>query len=199
MKDKIELNAIVDAIGGYGDEYTKMTFGTKENTVEVLVKKKLSLVERKRFTDAIVSMCFVDDGDGNIMYCPYLKKFAFEYHAVLFFTNIELTGDVEEVCEFLAGTDVVRRIAMVIDEGYVAELFGEVNELIEYHKESLLKKSKLDDVLGGISDVAKALGSKFDGEDGESLMKYLEENVPNFKEEMAKVFQGQQEIPMINK
>ena len=30
-------------------------------------------------------------------------------------------------------------------------------------------------------------------------MKYLEDNVPNFKEEMAKVFQGQQEIPMINK
>jgi hypothetical protein len=199
MNEKTSMKDIENAIGGYGDEFARVTFGTTEKTVEVLVKKRLSLADRKRFTDAVVDMCFVDDGEGNVLYCPYLKKFAFEYHIALFFTNIELSGDVEEVCEFLAGTDVVRRVAMSIDESYIGELFGEVNELIEYRKEALLKRSKLDDVLSTVSEIANSLGAKFEGEDGESVMKYLEANIPNFKDEIAIVLQEQQETKVINK
>ena len=89
MSDKVTLASIVEAIDGYDkDEYIKITLGTEDSGTEVLVKKWLTLSEKRRFIDAVADMCFVEDSDGNLLYCPYLKDFSFAYHTALFFTNI---------------------------------------------------------------------------------------------------------------
>lgn len=198
MNERVSIDEIKKAIGGYGNDFVRATFGTTENEVDILVKKKLTLSERKAFTEAVVNMCFVDDDDGNVVYCPYLKKFSFEYHVALFFTNLELGIDVDEVESFLTNTDVMRRIVTALDEEYINELLNETSELLEYRKNEILKRSKFDDVLNSIFKLINVLNAKFDEEGGESVMKYLEENIPNFKDEITKAFQEQLEAKAIN-
>ena len=84
--NKITLKAIREALGEKPENTTTFTIGTQDNTVEVIVKKTLSLDERRDMVNGIVDMLFVNDTENGEQYCPFLKKFAFEYNIVTYFT-----------------------------------------------------------------------------------------------------------------
>ena len=199
MSDRVDFSSIIAAVGGYDDEYVKASCGSAANAVEILVKKRLTLSERKRFIDGVVDMCFVEDPYGEMLYCPYLKNFSVAYHTALFFSNIDLGDDIEEVCKFLEETSIVYVITSAVGTEYISVLMKDVDEMIEYRKAEILKKSKIDTVLESAKKVIDAFDKKFEGESGEAIMKYLEEIIPNFKEEIEKVFQEQQELKSAKK
>ena len=92
-------------------------------------------------------------------------------------------------------------VTRITDAGgsYLDDLCDDVNEVIEFRKNELLNRSKLDNILGLVAKLIKDFDAKFEGESGESIMKYLEGIIPNFKEEMTKVFQEQQETKSADK
>lgn len=187
--NKITLKAIREALGEKPENTTTFTIGTKENTVEVTVKKTLSFEERRDMVNGIVDMLFVNDGENGEQYCPYLKKFAFEYHIVTFFTNISLPAKVEDIWDFFYTTDVANRVVSSLPDGYVAEIIAEANEMIEFKKVKLAKQNKLDEVLSSAVDLFKAISKKLEGADGKAILEYLEQNIPELKGELGKVIQ----------
>ena len=187
--NKVTLKAIREALGEKPENTTTFTIGAKENTVEVTVKKTLSFEERRDMVNGIVDMLFVNDGENGEQYCPYLKKFAFEYHIVTFFTNISLPAKVEDIWDFFYTTDVANRVVYSLPDGYVAEIIAEANEMIEFKKVKLAKQNKLDEVLSSAVGLFKAISKKLEGADGKAILEYLEQNIPELKGELGKVIQ----------
>lgn len=185
MSNVITSDDIIKAVGGYGDETATFFIGSGDDAVSITVVRYLSLEDRKRLVDGIADMCFVD-AEGESIYCPYLREFAFAYHIVLFFTNIDIRGDVNDVSRFLNATRIADSVIGALDQGYFDELCREVSEMIEYRKARLLKKSRLDDVLANASATLKTLNEKLESLDDQDILQFLGENIPNLKEEIAK-------------
>lgn len=193
MNKKINMGAIKKCLGKQESENGSIVFGSEDKTIEIAIKKSLSLKERKEFVSGVVDMCFMSIGNGEVIYCPYLKNFAFDYHTALFFTNIELAENVEETNRFLIESRLLDKISKFVGEEYINELRAEADELIGFRKQEIVKRRKIDVLLDSLLDVISTFNKKLEGENGEAIIKYLEENIPNFKEEITKAIQDEKE------
>ena len=167
------------------------TCGSGEGAVDVLVKPRLLLFERQSMVEDIVDMVFISNEEGTATYCPGFKKFAIEYEIINYFTNITLPVDSEKAWEFLEKSGIAARVADVLPDGYIVEIVTEANELIEYRKQELLKRSKLDAVLDNISDVVKAVGAKTEEIELPQILEYVQKNVPELKGEVERLIKSQ--------
>lgn len=167
------------------------TCGSGEGAVEVLVKPRLPLLERQSMVGDIADMVFISNEEGDVTYCPGFKKFAVEYEIINYFTNITLPVDSEKAWEFLEKTGIAARVADVLPDGYVVEIVTDANELIEYRKQELLKRSKFDAVLDNIADVVKAVGAKTEGIELPQILEYVQKNAPELKGEVEQLIKSQ--------
>ena len=181
-KNKITAANIIKAMGLGEEKKIILACGMNEDTIEIAVKPRLSLLERENMLRDILDIVFVDVGDGVITYHPAFKKFAFEYEIVNYFTDISLPVNSDKAGEFLERTNIAGRIANTVPDGYISAIIAEASEMIEYRKAELLKKSKLDQVLDGIVGVVSAIQKKTDGVDLNQIMAFAQENVPELKE-----------------
>ena len=188
-KTKITAASIAKAMK-LVDNDVSIVCGTKENAVEIPVKTHLSVSERAMLVNDITNMVFLDDENGT-RYCPVFRKFAIEFNIVSYFTEVALPSDSNKACKFLEYSGLADSIAQVLPAGYVAGIIGDANEAIEYRKQELLKKSKLDDVLEGVIGVVKALSDKTEGIDLNQIMEYVEKNMPEFKGQLEQLISEQ--------
>ena len=186
---KITLKKIEEAYGGYDVKPLCLKIGTSDNPIEVSVKKTLSLTERCNMIQDIVNMLFIEDADRVTYYRADLKRFAFDYHVVLYLTNIQLPEDAEAIWEFMSQTDIASQVADALPEGFVAGIIRDANEIIEFKKACLVKRSKLDEVLSGLLDLIKTVNQKVEESDGEAIMSYIDANMPDLKDEIQKALQ----------
>ena len=183
-KAKITAANIIKAMGLEDEKKIILACGMNEDTVEISVKPRLSLPERANMIQDILSMVFITSPDGVVVYHPEFKKFAFEYEIVNYFTDISLPVNSDKAWEFLERTGIASRIANTVRDGYVGEIIAEANEMIEYRKQELLKRSKLDQVLDGLVDVLGATQSKTENLDLGQIIAYVRENAPELKEKL---------------
>ena len=183
-KAKITAANIMKAMGLEGEKKTVLACGMNEDTVEISVKPRLSLPERANMIQDILSMVFIASPDGAVVYHPEFKRFAFEYEIVNYFTDISLPVNSDKAWEFLDRTGIANRIANTVRDGYIIEIITEANEMIEYRKQELLKRSKLDQVLDGLIDVLGAAQSKTENLDLGQIITYAQENTPELKEKL---------------
>ena len=183
-KAKITAANIIKAMGLEDEKKIILACGMNEDTVEISVKPRLSLPERANMIQDILSMVFITSPDGAVVYHPEFKKFAFEYEIVNYFTDISLSVNSDKAWEFLERTGIASRIANTVRDGYVGEIIAEANEMIEYRKQELLKRSKLDQVLDGLVDVLGAAQSKTENLDLGQIIAYAQENAPELKEKL---------------
>lgn len=189
-KNKITAASIAKAMGLIDANPTIITCGMKDDTVEIPVKTHLSVSERAMMVSDITNMVFITDDNGT-RYCPAFKKFAIEYNIVSYFTEVSLPADSNKACKFLEQSGLANRIAQALPEGYVVGVIGDANEAIEYRKQELLKKSKLDDLLDKVLGVIQALSDKTDGIDLPQIMEYVEKNMPEFKGQLEQLISVQ--------
>ena len=180
-KAKITAANIIKAMGLEDEKKIILACGMNEDTVEISVKPRLSLPERANMIQDILSMVFITSPDGAVVYHPEFKKFALEYEIVNYFTDISLPVNSDKAWEFLERTGIASRIAA---NTYVGEIIAEANEMIEYRKQELLKRSKLDQVLDGLVDVLGAAQSKTENLDLGQIIAYAQENAPELKEKL---------------
>lgn len=197
-KNKVTLKDIRLALGEKQPDTSTITVGVPDYNIEIIVKKTLSLEERGDMINGITNMLFVNDGENGEQYCPYLKKLAFEYHIISFFTNIVFPANANEIWDFLNTTDIVRKVTLAIPEGVLEEIFAEVNEMIEYRKNKLVRQGKLENMLSGVTNFVNTINSKLEGADGKAILEYLEKNIPELRGELGALFQKADNEPATN-
>ena len=185
MAKKVKITAanIIKAMGLEDEKKIILACGMNEDTVEISVKPRLSLPERANMIQDILSMVFIESSDGEVVYHPEFKKFAFDYEIVNYFTDISLPVNSDKAWEFLSKTDIASRIANTVRDNYVGEIIAEANEAIEYRKQELLKRSKFDQVLGGLMGVLNVVQSKLQNLDLGQIAAYIQENAPELKKD----------------
>lgn len=189
-KAKITAASIAKAMGLVDASVITITCGMREDTIEIPVKAHLSVSERAMMVSDITNMVFLTDENGT-RYCPAFKKFAIEYNIVTYFTDVTLPSDSNKACKFLEQSGLAHRIAQSLPDGYIAEIIADANEAIEYRKQELLKKSKLDDLLDRVLGVIQTLSDKTDGIDLPQIMEFVEKNMPEFKGQLEQLISVQ--------
>ena len=189
-KAKITAASIAKAMELVDTNTITIACGMRENTIEIPVKAHLSVSERAMMVSDITNMVFITDDNGT-RYCPAFKKFAIEYNIVTYFTDVTLPSDSNKACKFLEQSGLAHRIAQSLPDGYIVEIIADANEAIEYRKQELLKKSKLDDLLDRVLGVIQTLSDKTDGIDLPQIMEYVEKNMPEFKGQLEQLISVQ--------
>ena len=83
---RITAAAIEKAVGYVDNNKDTITLGEGENQIEITIKKRLSLYERGDMVNSIASMMWSEDDEGNSHYAPYLRKIAYDFNILNYFT-----------------------------------------------------------------------------------------------------------------
>lgn len=188
---KNTIASIMRAMDVNQNQKETLIIGEGENQVNIVVKKRLSLLERADMVSSIVSMVWAQTENDNEEFAPYLRKFACDFNILNYFTNISLPSDMEKVWEFVDSTDITNMIVEFVGNNYIKDILREANEAIEYRKEEVLKRSKLDKLLDSISGFAKSFADKADGLDIGGFINIIGEFAPELKDEINSLLNNQ--------
>ena len=140
----------------------------KDKQFELEVKNQLTLSEISAIVEEVVSACFVD----NVFHSEYVDVVFFSV-IVNRLTNIDAftsdneTIDLEAMTQLLYGTDICD---VLYRNNNIAFIRKYCDEAIE--KQTILKHSKLDDLIDQFSELAKT----FQDEEFQEAMKQLIES-----------------------
>lgn len=188
---KATVKNILGAFGEGLSEPVTLTIGVAENAIDIAVKRALSINERRDMVSDIANMVFSEDADGNVVYCPYLKKFAFEFNLLAHTTNIVFPEKIDDIWTLLTTTNIVDEVIRSLPDGLFREIADEANELIEFRKAKLVHETKIDALFTGIVDIVKTINQKISDADGQTIVNYLKENIPELKNEIERILQEQ--------
>ena len=188
---KITIASVMKAMDVDTNNNDTLVIGEGEDQVKVLVKRRLTLFERADMVNSIMSMVWSQDENDVDRFSPFLRKFAYEFNILNYFTNITLPDDMNKVWEFIDNTDIAGMIIDFVGDGYIESIIREANEAIEYRKAEILKRSKLDALLDSFGGVMKSIGEKTERLDMNGLLEVVGQNAPEFKGELEKLLQTQ--------
>ena len=83
------------------------------------------------------------------------------------------------------------RYDVIIADNVPMGIIADANEAIEYRKQELLKRSKLDSLLDGAFGIVQALSEKIEGIELPQIMEYVEKNMPEFKGQLEQLISAQ--------
>lgn len=142
----------------------------KDKQFELEVKNQLTLSDISAIVEEVVSACFVD----NVFHPEYVDVVFFSV-VVNRLTNIDAftsdneTIDLEAMTQLLYGTDICD---VLYRNNNIAFIRKYCDEAIEWKKKTILKHSKLDDLIDQFSELAKT----FQDEEFQEAMKQLIES-----------------------
>lgn len=126
-----------------------------------------------------IANAVVNDGK----YRPYLLKYMTELNIVGSFTDIKLPEDINDCYAFLRESDIGSILRTKMPDIY-AFIEDSVEELVNFNKESAIKRTKIDDLLDALLHLIGTLNSEFEGLDMNDVLTRME-NVgflPNMSE-----------------
>lgn len=150
IDNRIELLASV-----VKDGIVPVEFGADGKTVVVNVKKRLSLFERSRMVEEMVSYCFIDK-----LYAPYMFNFALDIKMLSFYTDLPIDAiGGEDAYRLTQNVEFVRKVRDVIEDN-LGSIFDDAIKLVEWKREQTLRSSKADELydtvknfVGGLDDL----------------------------------------------
>lgn len=119
--ERIKAEAFSEYMNDYFPETKVITVGS----VDVTVRRHISIDEMIGFVDFVVNNCFQDD---NETYLPELKDFLVRVAVIQKYTNIELPESYEDQYNFVYGSDLV---PMIIDEAICHDEFKNMMQAID--------------------------------------------------------------------
>lgn len=190
-KKKITVASMMRAMNADKQNKDIMTIGEGEDQFKVTVKKKLNLHERADMVSSIVDMVWARDENDNEVFAPYLRKFAYDFNILNYFTDIPLPDDMDKVWEFIDNTNITVMVIDFVGGGYIDNIIREANEAIEYRKAKALKRSKLDNILDSLSDVISAVSNKTQNLDVNGILDLTQAYAPELKGEVENIIRSQ--------
>ena len=188
---KITAASIMKALEANKDPYEIIEIGDGEDKVKVKIKKRLSLIERGELVDSIASMVWSEIDDGEYRFSPYLRKFAYDFNILSYFTDIALPGNIEAAWGFIESTNIVDVVVECVGTSYIDCIVREANELIEYNKEKEAKRSKLDSLIDSVLGVVNAIANETKNLDAKGLFDLLGKYAPDIQAELINGLRGQ--------
>lgn len=165
---KITKNTLKAYINSFDSSVYPISY--KDKQFELEVKNQLTLSEISAIVEEVVSACFVD----NVFHPEYVDVVFFSV-IVNRLTNIDAftsdneTIDLEAMTQLLYGTDICD---VLYRNNNIAFIRKYCDEAIEWKKQTILKHSKLDDLIDQFSELAKT----FQDEEFQEAMKQLIES-----------------------
>lgn len=156
---KIGVNQMKKIINIFKKEASSVTY----EDVSVRVKPCLSFEEYCKFILEAVDLCFSEDGK----YHPYLKKFAWGYCVLYYYTNIRITENPSQIWEYIAHTDVIRQV-----EERVSDPLNEMRAVIEESIQTKLAEESVEKAgyLHAIENTLSNLSESMQGVDARALL-----------------------------
>ena len=116
-------------------------------------------------------------------YRPYLLKYMTELNIVGSFTDIKLPEDINDCYAFLRESDIGSILRTKMPDTY-AFIEDSVEELVNFNKESAIKRTKIDDLLDALLHLIGTLNSEFEGLDMNDVLTRMEKVgfLPNMNE-----------------
>ena len=177
---------------GIEDEYLYATI--QFNDLYVKVKRRLSLYEMIEFVDSVVKICFPDN---DAKYMPEVKDLAIRRSIVEMYTGIEFPVGVEEVYDFVYGTNIVQSILEEIDAQQFQNILDSIDEKLDY-----ITQTNIEDITNKVNELYTTLESlanqftaalpEFDKEAIADLMKWAL-NGPDEKKIVDAIFEARDE------
>lgn len=126
-----------------------------------------------------IANAVVNDGK----YRPYLLKYMTELNIVGSFTDIKLPEDINDCYAFLRESDIGSILRIKMPDTY-AFIEDSVEELVNFNKESAIKRTKIDDLLDALLHLIGTLNSEFEGLDMNDVLTRMEKVgfLPNMNE-----------------
>lgn len=126
-----------------------------------------------------IANAVVNDGK----YRPYLLKYMTELNIVGSFTDIKLPEDINDCYAFLQESDIGSILRTKMPDTY-AFIEDSVEELVNFNKESAIKRTKIDDLLDALLHLIGTLNSEFEGLDMNDVLTRMEKVgfLPNMNE-----------------
>ena len=126
-----------------------------------------------------ITNAVVNDGK----YRPYLLKYMTELNIVGSFTDIKLPEDINDCYAFLRESDIGSILRTKMPDTY-AFIEDSVEELVNFNKESAIKRTKIDDLLDALLHLIGTLNSEFEGLDMNDVLTRMEKVgfLPNMSE-----------------
>ena len=126
-----------------------------------------------------IANAVVNDGK----YRPYLLKYMTELNIVGSFTDIKLPEDINDCYAFLRESDIGSILRTKMPDTY-AFIEDSVEELVNFNKESAIKRTKIDDLLDALLHLIGTLNSEFEGLDMNDVLTRMEKVgfLPNMNE-----------------
>ena len=188
---KNTIASIMKAIDANKNINKVLSIGEGEAQVEIVVKTRLSIYERADMVNSIANMVWATDEEENDSFAPYLRKFAYEFNILNYFTNISLPDDMGKVWDFIDSTDIACEVIDCVGGGYIENIIREADEAIEYRKQQKLSRSKLDSLIDSLGGVVKLISDKTKNLDMNGLLGMLQTFSPELKGELEKIIQSQ--------
>lgn len=148
-QNKVSVNKIDKIVEFNQKEMRKVLCEMDEEVVEIEVIPYLSLSARGQFVNDAADIVFVDGA-----YAPYMLNFAYKYCLLAYCTNINLPKDAEKINKIIQVTDIADEVDKIIDDKY---LYSDILDLIDYRKNTYLKKSKMDELMDALTSLVKSL------------------------------------------
>ena len=116
-------------------------------------------------------------------YRPYLLKYMTELNIVGSFTDIKLPEDINDCYAFLRESDIGSIFRTKMPDTY-AFIEDSVEELVDFNKESAIKRTKIDDLRDALLHLIGTLNSEFEGLDMNDVLTRMEKVgfLPNMNE-----------------
>lgn len=106
-------------------------------------------------------------------YRPYLLKYITELNIVGSFTDVELPESINDCYAFLRETELPKILRTKIPDTY-AFIEDSVEELVNFKKESAIKRTKIDDLLDALLHLIGTLNEEFEGMDMNDVLSRME-------------------------
>lgn len=167
MADKVKeisINAMERVIKESGENIvTKDWHGN-----ELVIKRRLGLMEMMSFVDGVVKTCFTGDEQR---YTPEVRDFAIRCSVLESYANFRLPDNIEKRYEFVYGCDAVKCVIDEIDMPQFDRMLDAIDEKIQYvadvHIEAI--NQKMNELYASFEALEERLSTVFGGIDEEGM------------------------------
>lgn len=164
--EKISFDMIMNTIDGENNTHKMVWRG-----IEVEVKRFLTMKEMLEFSDAVVKMCFGDDG----AYRPEIKDFIIRAKILSHYTNIESSDDLEILYNMVYRCDIIPEVMRYVDQTQFNAIMSAIdckiednlNTNVERYEREVEQKMILIDC--AIEEFIDRFNSIFDGIDNDTV------------------------------
>lgn len=145
--EKNSVNKIKTFIKTNLPSSVKLEFGEGENAFSINVKKVISFTTKVAMVRELADLVFMENENGEREYVPEVLSLAEKYMILKYFTDIEMSEDINDIWYLVNYTKLYDSVEKAIGMDNVCDLLVEAEAIIEIYK------SKMNNPLGNIDSL----------------------------------------------